>query len=113
MVTSILRTIVPALWGAVIGWALSVVPALEPLREQLLAYGDWLAPVISAVIIGAWFTLWRWLQRRLPDWLVRILLGSAKEPAYEPLAILAPQVEDGELTAEYFNADRPKHSADE
>ncbi len=113
MLTSILRTIVPALWGSVIGWLLSIVPALEPVREQLLGLGDLATPIIGAVLIGAWFAFWRWLQPRLPDWLVRILLGSAKTPVYEPLGILAPQVDDGELTADYHSADRPKHSTDE
>lgn len=53
MLTSILRTLVPALWGSVVGWALSVVPVLVPLREQLLGLGDLAAPVIGAIIIAA------------------------------------------------------------
>lgn len=84
MLISILRTIVPALWGSVIGWALTLLPVLEPLRADLLAYGDFAVPVIAAVIIGGWYALWRWLEPKLPDWLTRILLGSAKSPAYEP-----------------------------
>ena len=82
MLTSILRTIVPALWGSFIGWALALVPVLEPLREQLLGYGDLAAPIVGALIIGAWYALWRKLEPRLPDWLTRILLGSAKTPSY-------------------------------
>ncbi|WP_417220479.1 hypothetical protein [Arthrobacter sp.] len=82
MLTSILRTLVPALWGSFIGWVLAVVPVLEPLRADLIAYGDLAIPVISAVLIGAWYALWRWLEPRLPDWLTRILLGSAKAPTY-------------------------------
>jgi len=84
MLTSILRTLVPALWGSFIGWVLAVVPVLEPLRADLIQYGDLAIPVISAVLIGAWYALWRWLEPRLPDWLTRILLGSAKRPVYEP-----------------------------
>jgi len=82
MLTSILRTLVPALWGSFIGWVLAVVPVLEPLRADLIQYGDFAVPVISAVLIGGWYALWRWLEPRLPDWLTRILLGSAKAPVY-------------------------------
>lgn len=82
MLISILRTIVPALWGSVIGWTLTLLPVLEPLRADLLAYGDFAVPVIAAVIIGGWYALWRWLEPLLPDWLTRILLGSAKSPVY-------------------------------
>lgn len=95
MLTSILRTVVPALWGGFIGWALTLVPALEPLREQLLTYGDLAAPIVGAVIIGAWYALWRKLEPRLPDWLTRILLGSARAPLYTQQATVS----------------RPKHSA--
>ncbi|MDO5866044.1 MULTISPECIES: hypothetical protein [Paenarthrobacter] len=83
MLTSILRTVVPALWGSLIGWLLSVAPVLEPLRELLLSQADVLVPILGAVIIAAWYALWRWLEPLLPAWLVRAVLGSAKTPAYE------------------------------
>lgn len=82
MLTSILRTVVPALWGSLIGWLLGVVPMLEPLRGELLTYGNLAVPVIAAILIGAWYAFWRWLEPQLPDWLTRILLGSAKTPVY-------------------------------
>ena len=83
MLISILRTLVPALWGSLIGFVLSTVPALEPLREQLLAYAEVLVPIIAAVIVAAWYAFWRWLEPRLPAWLVRVVLGSAKAPIYD------------------------------
>ncbi|MNH37371.1 hypothetical protein D3C79_982680 [compost metagenome] len=83
MFTSILRTIVPALWGSFIGWLLALVPILEPLRGDLLSYSDVLLPIVSAVLIGAWYAFWRWLEPRLPDWLTRVVLGSAKAPVYQ------------------------------
>lgn len=84
MLISILRTVVPVLWGNFIFWLLALMPILEPLREQLLAYGDLAVPVVGAVIVGAWYALWRKLEPNLPDWLTRILLGSAKSPVYAP-----------------------------
>lgn len=97
MLISILRTIVPALWGSVIGWALTLLPVLEPLRADLLAYGDFAVPVIAAVIIGGWYALWRWLEPLLPDWLTRILLGSAKSPVYETRGTVDAYASDGPL----------------
>lgn len=82
MITSILRTIVPALWGSLIGWVFGIIPALEPAREQLLSLGALAVPVISAVIIGAWYALWRWVEPHLPAWLTAALLGSPKSPTY-------------------------------
>lgn len=113
MITSILRTLVPALWALLIGKALVLVPALEPLRADLLAYGDWLAVFLSVALIGAWYAFWRWLEPRLPDWLTRAVLGSAKAPTYlTENTVPGEVVEDGELTAEYHDVDRPKHSAE-
>lgn len=86
MLASILRTVIPALWGSFIVWLLGLVPVLEPLREDLLAYADLAVPIIAGVIIGLWYALWRWLEPKLPDWLTRILLGSAHTPVYDPYA---------------------------
>lgn len=83
MFTSILRTIVPALWGAFIGWAIGLLPILEPHRESLIEYGTPLSAIVAAVLIGAWYAFWRWLEPRLPDWLTRAVLGSTKTPTYD------------------------------
>jgi len=83
MLTAILRTVVPALWGSVIAWLVGVLPILAPLQDDLLGLADVALPVITAVIIGAWYAFWRWLEPRLPDWLTRAVLGSAKTPVYE------------------------------
>lgn len=103
MLTSILRTLVPALWGSLIGWFLTVVPILEPLRADLLAYGDVAVPVIAALLIGGWYAVCRWLEPHLPDWLTRILLGSAKAPTYANANTIS-----GELATD---EERGKHEA--
>jgi hypothetical protein len=82
MLTAILRTIVPALWGSFVAWLIGVLPILEPLQADLAGLADIALPVITAVIIGAWYAFWRWLEPRLPDWLTRAVLGSAKTPVY-------------------------------
>lgn len=82
LLTSILRTVVPAIWGSAVSWLLSVVPALEPLREILLEQAEFLIPILSGLIIGGWYAFWRWLEPKLPDWATRVLLGSSKAPVY-------------------------------
>ena len=82
LLTSILRTLVPALWGSLIAWLIGVLPILAPLEADLNGLADIILPVLTAVIIGAWYAFWRWLEPRLPDWLTRAVLGSAKTPTY-------------------------------
>lgn len=83
LLTSILRTLVPAIWGSLIAWLIGVLPILAPLEADLTGLADILLPIITAVIIGAWYAFWRWLEPRLPDWLTRAVLGSAKTPSYD------------------------------
>lgn len=92
LLTSILRTVVPALWGSLVAWLIGVVPVLEPLQAHLLGLSDVILPVITAVIIGAWYAFWRWLEPRLPDWLTRAVLGSAKTPVYLVTGSQVPNV---------------------
>jgi len=80
--TAILRTVIPALWGSFISWLLVIMPVLAPHQADLLGLAPLISAVVSAVLIGAWYALWRWLQPRLPDWLVRAVLGSTKTPTY-------------------------------
>jgi len=82
LLTSILRTLVPSLWGSFITWLILLLPALAPLQEQLLGLANVLLPIITAVIVAAWYAFWRWLEPRLPDWVTRAVLGSSKTPVY-------------------------------
>ncbi|VXB24402.1 conserved hypothetical protein [Arthrobacter sp. 9V] len=94
MLTSLLRTVVPALWGSLIGWTIGLLPVLEPHRVALLEYGTPLSAVVAAVLIGAWYAFWRWLEPRLPDWLTRAVLGSARTPNYGAKHLLMSPVSD-------------------
>ncbi|MGN7250038.1 hypothetical protein [Arthrobacter sp. SAFR-014] len=82
LVTGLLRTLVPALWGSLITWLIGVLPILAPMEGDLRGLGTVITVVVTAVIIGAWYAFWRWLEPRLPDWLTRAVLGSAKTPVY-------------------------------
>lgn len=82
LLTSILRTIIPALWGSMIAWLIGAAPLLAPFEGELKGLAEIALPIITAVIIGAWYAFWRWLEPRLPDWLIRAVLGSAKTTTY-------------------------------
>jgi len=82
MLTAILRTVVPALWGSVIAWLIGVLPILAPFQTDLAGLSSVILPVLTAVIIGGWYALCRWLEPKLPCWLTRAVLGSAKTPVY-------------------------------
>jgi hypothetical protein len=83
VLTSILRTLVPALWGSLIAWLIGVLPILAPLEAVLNGLAESALPIITSVIIGAWYAFWRWLEPKLPDWLTTSVLGSAKTPHYD------------------------------
>jgi hypothetical protein len=71
MLSALLRTVVPALWGSVIAWPIGVLPILAPLKADLAGLSDIIQAVITAVIIAGWYALWRWLEPRLPEWFTR------------------------------------------
>jgi len=91
LVASWLRTVVPGLYAAVIGsvlawlathatWVLDLL-ALLNIDPQSTAF---VAGVVALVLAG-WYAGWRKLEPHIPDWLTRIVLGSAKAPTYAPV----------------------------
>jgi hypothetical protein len=84
-VVATLRTAVPALWGTVVAWLLArLVGVLPPdLADPLAAALG--SDVVVALVIAAWYALWRWAEPHVPAWLVRVVLGSARTPAYAPV----------------------------
>lgn len=88
LVASWLRTVVPGLYAAVIGsvlawlathatWALDLL-ALLSIDPQSTAF---VAGVVT-VVLAAWYAGWRKLEPYIPDWLTRLVLGSAARPTY-------------------------------
>lgn len=103
LVPSLLRTGVPSLWGVALAHIATFLTGrlpesiAEPLLE-LLSSGA-VEKVLVAVCILAWYLAWRRFERLVPDWLVRIVLGSAAAPVYPDHAPASPVVDwgDGEL----------------
>lgn len=77
---SILRTVIPALWGAVLAWLTTQVPALEPVLNESGMTG--LGAVLAATLIGLWYALFRSIEAKLPAWLTVLVLGSNRPPSY-------------------------------
>lgn len=82
LLTSILRTVVPYVWGLIVTWLITVLPVLQPLEQDLLGLAPLALPILAAVLSAAWYAFWRWLEPRLPVWLVTAVLGSSKTPVY-------------------------------
>lgn len=78
MATSWVRTIVPGLWAAVVAWLVSLgLP--ESFGDQLEGLTD---SLLVPVALAGVYALIRWVEPRLPDWLSRVLTGSARTPSY-------------------------------
>ncbi|AYN58097.1 hypothetical protein PBI_JUDY_27 [Arthrobacter phage Judy] len=109
ILTSLLRTVVPYAWGIVVTWLITVLPVLAPLENQLLGLATLALPILAAVISAAWYAFWRWLEPRLPVWLTRAVLGSAKTPVYP--AVAGSQVPNVNPPATLFQSHDGKHEA--
>jgi len=82
-----LRTVVPAAWGSLIVWLVAQAPDLP---EYVVAWLESEATVvlITSAAIGLWYIVWRQVEGKIPDWLIRLALGSSQAPSYT-----APTVE--------------------
>ncbi|QAY69974.1 hypothetical protein [Xylanimonas protaetiae] len=89
-IVSLLRTYVPKAWGLVVGALLAWLGIHAPWAVHVLdSLGiDLTSPAAVLVVVAgsesAWYAIWRALEPRLPDWMTRIVLGSAKPPIYTP-----------------------------
>ncbi|GGU84959.1 hypothetical protein [Lentzea flava] len=73
-----LRTVVPGAWAALISGLVSLgAPAY--LTDAL---GNATGLVVLPIVLGVVYPLLRKIEASLPDWLTRILLGSAQPPSY-------------------------------
>jgi hypothetical protein len=90
---SVIRTLVPIGWGAVASWLIGLgLPAglLATVHDGVVVAG-------TALLSGAWYAGWRWLEPRIPSWLVAVVLGHVGAPTYRPAA--GPAVPGGLIAA--------------
>ena len=99
-----LRTVVPVAWGSLVGLLLGWVAPHLPgdLGDTLadLLGGEAAIALVSGLAIAGWYALWRRVEPRIPDWLTRIVLGSASAPSYTLGAdVIAVVADDGTTVA--------------
>lgn len=108
LAVSRLRTIVPILWGSLVATLLRLVsPHLPGDVGQALV--DWLGSelaltAVTAAVIAAWYWVWRRLEPRIPDWLARLALGSARAPGYALTE--APVIDGAHVVTTLTDAER-------
>lgn len=79
-VRSVLRTVLPGAWAAVVLWLVSL--GLPQSAADWLSSEGVATKVVEVATLAVVYAFVRWVEPRLPDWLTRVLLGSAKPPTY-------------------------------
>lgn len=76
--TAWVRTVVPGLWSALVAWLVKLgVPAA--VTDAVAGLGE---ALVFPAALAAVYALLRWAEPRVPAWLARVLLGSARPPVY-------------------------------
>jgi hypothetical protein len=72
----LIRTVVPTLWGALAAWGVAA-------GVHLPAAADVYGPAILAFLLASvWYAVWHAVERKLPPWATRLVLGANTEPRY-------------------------------
>lgn len=72
-----LRTAVPSVWGMVVAFLLSRFPAVHELLVNPAV-----VTFVTGLVVVAWYSLWKWLEPRLPAWATVLVLGYDRPPVY-------------------------------
>lgn len=78
---SIIRTVVPGLWATVVLYVVTRF-GLPPAAEVWLTSTPVIEGVTNVAALAVVYAVARWVEPHLPDWLTRVLLGSATPPVY-------------------------------
>jgi len=79
-IRSVVRTVLPAAWSVLVLWLASI--GLPQSFTDWLGSDQVVTQLVQIVTAGAVYAAVRWVEPHLPDWLTRVLLGSAKPPTY-------------------------------
>jgi len=87
LTVGLLRTVVPALWGSLVGMLVTFLTARGvDLPAEVLEYADGLSLLVTLAAIGGWYALMRKLEPHMPDLLRTLLIGAPVEPTYDTVA---------------------------
>jgi hypothetical protein len=81
-IRSVIRTVLPGAWAALV--LLLVKLGLPDTAAAWLSSNAVVEKITEVVALAAVYAFVRWVEPRIPDWLTRILLGSATAPSYSP-----------------------------
>jgi hypothetical protein len=79
-VRSVVRTVLPAAWSMFVLWLVSL--GLPQSAADWLASETVATKVVEVTALAIVYGFVRWIEPHMPDWLARLLLGSAKPPTY-------------------------------
>lgn len=77
---SIVRTVMPGLWSAVV--LLLAKLGLPDAAVNWLASNEVARRVVDVAALLVVYAFVRWVEPHIPAWATRILLGSAQQPVY-------------------------------
>lgn len=80
------RTAVPTAWGIVITFLATRAPAVAQLLDNPAVYA-----VVDGAVTLVWYGFFRWVEKHLPAWLTRFVLGANTAPAYPAVPPAANQ----------------------
>lgn len=80
-IRSIVRTVVPGAWAMFVLW-LANLGWLPQSWIDFLNSSPAVEKVTAVVAFAVAYAFVRWIEPHMPDWLTRILLGSAQPPVY-------------------------------
>jgi hypothetical protein len=75
-----IRTAVPVAWGFGLTFLATRVPAVYAVLDNQHVYA-----VVDGLITVAWYGLFRAIEKHLPAWLTRFVLGANTAPVYPPV----------------------------
>jgi hypothetical protein len=89
---SLIRTVVPLIWGHAVAYAVSYgIPA-----SFLVSYRDMATEALGLVLTAGWYALWRLLETRLPaidtdiaHVMAWIALGHPAQPSYTTPSVVS------------------------
>ena len=80
------RTAVPIAWGIVLTFLATRAPAIHDLLDNQAVYA-----VVDGAVSLVWYGFWRWVEKHLPAWATRFVLGANTAPAYPADPVIPPQ----------------------
>lgn len=83
---SLLRTVLPGAWSVLVLWLASI--GLPDSFTAWLGSDQVVTQVVQIASAAVVYAFLRWVEPRMPDWLTRVFLGSARPPTYtEPIHV--------------------------